>query len=213
MPRNVTSALMNAATINIEQKGKLYAMAKNILCFAGSTREESYHRRLAKTVSNEVNELGATATLIELADYSMPIYNGDDEQAHGLPKAAIELQALMREHDALIIASPEYNGFFTPVLKNTIDWMTRPNPAAPDLGPVFKGKVGGIVATSEGANGGLRGLLALRTLLSGIGITVVSSQLAVPAAQKKFSDTELTDSASLKRLRTVVQSVMDCSLS
>jgi len=188
-------------------------MAQKILCFAGSTRKESFNRRLANSAYNLVNELGGKGTLVELTDYSMPLYNGDDEQAHGLPDAAIALQSLMIQHDGLIIASPEYNGFFTPVLKNTIDWMSRPNVEAPDQAPVFKGKVGGLVATSGGALGGLRGLIPLRTLLSGIGVTIVSTQLAVPAANEKFNASELTDSDTLKSLTTVVQSVLDCSIS
>lgn len=185
-------------------------MAQNILCLAGSIRQDSFNRKLSLSTASLIKELGGNSTWIDLSDYPLPIYNGDLEDSRGLPAEAARLQKLFLTHDGLMIASPEYNGFFTPLLKNTIDWLSRPNPEAPDQPGVFKHLVAGLSATSAGKLGGLRGLIPLRTLLSGIGVTVVAPQLAIPAAHEKFDDKFLVDAASRDQLATVIKAVLAC---
>jgi NAD(P)H-dependent FMN reductase len=98
-----------------------------------------------------------------------------------MPANALALKRLFHEHDGFLIACPEYNGSITPPLKNTIDWVSRPSPAEPDLQP-FRGKTAALLATSPGALGGIRGLVHVRAILSGIGVLVLPDQLAVPKA-------------------------------
>jgi len=187
-------------------------MTTKILCFSGSIRKDSLNLRLASAAAESANNQGADATLINLGDFPMPLYNGDEEQKNGLPEKAVALKTIFLEHDGLIIASPEYNGFFSPLLKNTIDWLSRPNPDLPDQPSPFATKVAGLVAASPGGLGGLRGLSPLRVLLSGIGITVVPTQLAVPAAHEKITTEGVTDDDTSEKLAGVIQSVIRCNV-
>ena len=150
--------------------------------------------------------------MINLADFALPIYNGDEEKTNGLPENAVALKEIFLQHDGLIVASPEYNGFFSPLLKNTIDWLSRPNPELAEQPSPFDAKVAGLIAASPGGLGGLRGLSPLRILLSGIGITVVPAQLAVPAAHDKITVEGITDTATTEKLAAVINAVMGCSV-
>ncbi len=128
---------------------------------------------------------------MDLADYRMPIYDGDLEAKSGLPENAERLQALFMEHNGLLIAAPEYNGSITPVLKNTIDWISRRDGAA-DL-RCYTGKTAGLVAIG-GGNGGLRGLVHVRQILGNIGVLVIPEQAAIRGAWTAFDeDDELKD--------------------
>ena len=125
-----------------------------ILAFAGSSRKESFNKKLLKIAVLGVQEQGGYVTLIDLADYPMPIFNQDLEQEQGIPENARKLKQLMVEHNAFIIASPEYNSTFSPLLKNVIDWASR---AESDEEPplvAYKGKLAVIMAASPGALGG-----------------------------------------------------------
>jgi len=93
-----------------------------ILAFAGSTRNSSFNKRLLHVAVGKARTLGAEMTLIDLKDFPMPLYDGDIEESYGLPENAVKLQQLMREHNGLLLACPEYNGSITPLLKNVIDW-------------------------------------------------------------------------------------------
>ena len=91
-----------------------------LLVFAGSTRQHSYNRRLAQVAAGMAREAGADVTLLELSDFDIPLYNADLE-AQGTPADVIRLKEILRQHPAWIICSPEYNGSYTALLKNTID--------------------------------------------------------------------------------------------
>lgn len=103
------------------------------LIFAASTRTGSYHRKLAGVLADELRAAGADVLQVDLRDYPMPLYDGDSEAAQGVPEAARRLKELLRERDALVVASPEYNGSYSALLKNTIDWVSRPAPGEPPL--------------------------------------------------------------------------------
>jgi len=152
-----------------------------VLVFAGSTRTDSLNRKLAKEATAELRRAGAEVTEAELRDYPMPIYDGDIESAEGLPPAAKAFKELLRQHDALLIASPEYNGSFSALVKNTIDWISRPEPGEQPLA-ALRGKVAALVSASPGPGGGRRGLRHLRELLEMIGVRVIPEQLAVAKA-------------------------------
>lgn len=168
-------------------------MRARILCFAGSTREASFNRKLALAAARAVEEAGGEATFMDLRDHPLPLYDGDLEASAGLPLGVRPLKELFKSHDGLFIASPEYNGSFSAVLKNTLDWISRP--AGDEAGTVpYAGKVAALAATSPGALGGLRGLVHLRAVLQSVGALVLSEQVAVGGASNAFSpDGKLAD--------------------
>lgn len=160
-------------------------MSVRILAFAGSRRDGSHNARLLSVAIDLARVAGAEVTRVDLGSLELPLYDADLEAAQGLPEGALRFKALLREHDALLIASPEYNGFFTPLLKNALDWGSRPEPgqASP-----YAGKLAVLLAASPGALGGVRGLPALRVLLSNLGVVVLPGQMALGRADAAFSD-------------------------
>jgi chromate reductase len=172
-------------------------MAK-ILAFAGSTRKESYNRRLIELAKDDV-------TLIDLKGYELPMYDADLEAKHGLPGNAVRLKKLFSEHDALLLACPEYNGSITPLLKNTLDWISRPSGDEPPSA-AFQGKVAALISGSPGGLGGMRGLVHVRAILGNMGVIVLPNQLAVPRAHEEFDDkTRAKVAAIVQALKTVAE--------
>lgn len=164
-----------------------------ILAFAGSARTESYNKKLIRIAADGARAAGAEVTLIDLADYRLPIFDQDEEAENGLPENALKLKDLFQANDGLLISSPEYNSSISPVLKNTIDWVSRrARPDEPMLRD-YQGKVAVLMAASPGGLGGLRGLVHLRAILSNINVIVLPDQKAVSAAHEAF-----TDNGSLK---------------
>jgi len=177
----------------------------SLVFFAGSAREDSVNKKIARVAAAKATAAGASATFIDLRDYPMPLYDGDLEEREGLPAAAVELKALLRASDGFFIASPEYNSSLPPLLKNTIDWVSRK--VTPDEPPLaaYKGKVAAIAAGSPGGLGGMRVLVALRMLLGNIGVHVVPQQLAIAGAPGVFDDHgQLTDANQVQALEDVV---------
>ena len=178
-------------------------MKPRILIFAGSIRNGSLHRRLAMETAARLKAAGADATFADLRDYPMPLYDGDLEAGQGLPPAAKAFKELVRQHDSIVIASPEYNGSFTALLKNAIDWISRPEAGEPPLA-VFRGKVAAIMSVSPGPGGGGRGLRHLRELLEMIGVTVIPEQLAIARGSQAFDSQErlgrLEDTEAMEKL-------------
>jgi len=165
-----------------------------ILCLAGSLRKDSLNKKLVKLAAKLADEAGAEATYIDLKDFEMPIYDGDIEAAHGLPENAKKLKKIMKEHQGLLIASPEYNSSISAALKNVIDWTSRPSDGDKSL-EAFTGKVAGLLAASPGAMGGLRGLVTVRSILGNIGVIVIPDQIAISQANDAFEeDGSLKDS-------------------
>lgn len=154
-----------------------------ILAFPGSSREGSLNKKLIGLAANACEKAGATLTLIDLKDYALPIYDGDIEAKSGLPENAKRLKQLAKTHAAFLIASPEYNGSFSPLLKNAIDWMSRQEAGEQSL-EAFQGKAAALLSASPGKLGGLRGLVHLRALLGNVGVLVIPEQVAVPQADK-----------------------------
>lgn len=159
-----------------------------LLMFAGSARKASTNKQLAALAASTAKEAGAEVTLIDLADFDMPIYNGDIEAATGLPENAKRLKQLFVEHDGFFIASPEYNSSISALLKNALDWISRPHTENEPSLWAYSGKVAAIGSVAPGALGGLRGLVPLRMMLGNIGVTVVPSQVAVSDGFNAFDD-------------------------
>ncbi len=156
-----------------------------ILAFAGSARRESYNKKLLKIAASGAQAAGAAVTVIDLADYPLPLFNEDLEQESGAPENAKKLKQLFVEHQGLLIACPEYNSSITPLLKNTIDWVSRPAAGEPSL-VAYRGKVATLLSASPGALGGLRGLVHVRSILGNIGVIVLPDQIAVAKAFEAF---------------------------
>lgn len=162
-------------------------MAARILVFAGSTRRDSFNKKLARLAARSAEVAGTKVTLIDLRDFPMPLYDGDLEASEGQPEAARRLKQQFLQHDGLLISAPEYNSSITAVLKNSIDWISRPVSGEPPL-VAFRGKVAALVSASPGALGGLRGLVHLRSILGNIGVLVLPDQVAIVHAHEAFDE-------------------------
>jgi NAD(P)H-dependent FMN reductase len=158
---------------------------RRVLVLAASTRADSLNRKLSQEAFDALEKAEVPATLTDLREFPLPIYDGDLEAADGLPPNAKALKELMRRHGAFVIASPEYNGSFTALLKNVIDWTSRPEPGEKPL-VVFRGKTAALLSASPGPGGGQRGLKHLRELLEMIGVKVLPGQLPIPSAFQAF---------------------------
>jgi chromate reductase len=163
--------------------------AVRLLFFAGSARAGSYNKKLARLGTMIAEANGISATFADLGDYPMPIYNGDLEAADGQPENAHKFKALMAAHSGIFIASPEYNASITPLLKNTIDWVSHVRDTGEAPVEVFKTRVFALGSASPGGMGGLRSLTTVRQVLElGLGALVLPDQFAVPRAADAFGD-------------------------
>lgn len=178
-----------------------------ILAFSGSSRKASTNQQLIEVLARLAGEGNpdVESRCVNLGDYPMPIYQGDEEQVNGLPESAATFKKLLQEHDAFIIGNPEYNGFMTPLLLNTIDWCTRSSDASPDLSG-FTNKIVLIAGTSPGALGASRVAVHLRTMLAGIGCVVAPQPFSVPSGFSAFNpDGSFVDEKMTKRaIQTMV---------
>ncbi|HNA82669.1 MAG TPA: NAD(P)H-dependent oxidoreductase [Thiobacillaceae bacterium] len=179
----------------------------SILVFAGSLRRESLNRKLAGEAARAVAAAGGQVTLLELADYPLPLYDGDLEADSGPPENAFRLQAIIADHAGLIVVSPEYNHSIPALLKNTLDWVSR-TPRVRGANP-FTGKVAGLMAASPGALGGLQGLDTVQRVLATLGCLVLPKVVAVPKADQVFDgEGRLTDGASARRVAELAAEVV-----
>jgi NAD(P)H-dependent FMN reductase len=159
-------------------------MAK-IAAIAGSYREHSYNKRVLNIAVAGAREAGGDVTVIDLRDFPMPIYNSDDHEQKGFDPQASRLQDLLKEHDGLLIASPEYNGSIPGGLKNAIDWTSRKSDKY-GMYEVYRGKTAAIITASPGQFGGLRCMAHLRGVLTIAGVTVLPTEIAVTFVAQKF---------------------------
>lgn len=185
-----------------------------VVSFAGSARKDSVNKKLARESAEILGQAGVGVTVLDLAEYPLPIYDGDVEEEQGIPENAVKLREIFKAHNALVIASPEYNSSFSPLIKNTIDWVSRPDSNNQDPGLVaFRGKLAVLLAASPGNLGGLRGLVHLRLLLSNIGVVVLPDQLAISNAYQSFdADGRLIDTETRDRLSRVLKQLSEVSV-
>ncbi|MCX7277185.1 MAG: NAD(P)H-dependent oxidoreductase [Burkholderiales bacterium] len=181
------------------------------LIFAGSTRQQSYNRKLAAATSLLATAAGAEVTHIELADFNIPMYNADLE-AEGTPADVMRLKQLMFEHPAWIICAPEYNGSYPALLKNTLDWASSPvktDPVWKDGMRSFSGKVVGLLSASPGGLGGLRSLSHLAPLMLNLQCWVAPKQFALSRAFEAFAeDGSLKQDAHRASVQIVIDQVL-----
>ncbi len=168
-----------------------------LLAFAGSARKDSFNQRLVDLAAAKAQALGAEVTSVRIAEFAMPLFCEDLEKDPGPPPGVAKWRRALIDHDGFLIACPEYNGSITPLLKNAIDWATRPEEGVAPLA-AYQGKTATLLAASPGALGGIRGLADVRSILSGIGTIVLPTQVAVGSAHQAFTE----DGKSLQNERT-----------
>lgn len=179
--------------------------ATRLLFFAGSAREGSHNKRLAKLGAAIAEANGIASTFADLGDYPMPLYDQDLQTKDGVPENAKKLEALMRVHTGIFIACPEYNASITPLLKNALDWISRLRDPEPLF--VYKTRVFALGAASPGGMGGLRGLNTVRTVLElGLGALVLPDQFAVPRAMDAYDEQgHLKNKDSQEQFKLLIQ--------
>ena len=166
-------------------------------------------RRAARDVRSEVavellQAKGAEVNVFDFGKYPLPLYDGDLEQQEGMPANAKQFKEALIEHDGFIIASPEYNSAYSPLLKNAIDWASRAESAEEPPLHAFNGKTAALISASPGGLGGLRGLSVLRMLLSNIRVNVTATQIAVPKAHEAFDENgQLKDNGTRDNLENL----------
>ena len=162
------------------------AYIPKILAFAGSTRVDSFNKKLVKIAAAGARAAGAEVTALDLRDLPMPLYDGDLEVKESIPPNAKKFKEFLLAHQGLLISAPEYNSGISGVLKNAIDWASRSTPKEAPLA-CFVGKIAALMSASPGGLGGLRGLVHVRSILSNIHVLVLPDQVAVPRAHEAFN--------------------------
>jgi chromate reductase, NAD(P)H dehydrogenase (quinone) len=197
----------------VRQQSDSYIMsALKILVIPGSLRTGSLNAKLAATAAYELAQLGADVTRISLADFPLPIYDGDLQTKSGVPKHAVNLKRMMSAHHGVLIVTPEYNSSVPPLVKNIIDWVSRVQDAQETRGQVFRERPFAIAAASEGRLGGTRALAALRLIMSACHATVTPNQLALSFASQAYDDMDrLKHPADIEALAALVRQLIEFS--
>jgi NAD(P)H-dependent FMN reductase len=178
-----------------------------LLFLAGSARRNSFNKRLARLAADISETNGIASTFVDLADFPMPIYDGDAEMTDGPPENARKLKTVMKGHAGVFIASPEYNAAFSPLLKNTIDWISHTRDEGEAPLEVYRTRVFALGSASPGGMGGLRGLAQLRLVLElGLGALVLPEQFALPRAADAFDEHgHLKNKDQQEQLKRIIQ--------
>ena len=168
-----------------------------ILAFSGSTRKGSHNKKLVRVAAAGAADAGAQVTELDLGDYVMPLFDGDQFTDDGFPENAQAFKGLIASHDGLLISTPEYNHGISGVLKNAIDWASRMGEGEAPMA-AFKGKIAGIMSAAPGIYGGVRGLIQLRMVLGGVRVLVLPDELALTRAAKAFDEDGVLNDPALE---------------
>ena len=186
--------------------------ALKILVIPGSLRTGSLNAKLAAVAAHRLAQAGTDVTRISLADFPLPIYDGDLQTKSGVPKNAVDLKRLIGAHHGVLIVTPEYNASVPPLIKNTIDWVSRVQDPQETRGQVFRGRAFAIAAASHSRLGGARSLAALRLILSACQALVIPNQLALAFADEAYDDMErLKHPPDIEALSSLVRQLIDVS--
>lgn len=179
------------------------AQTVTALVLVGSRRAGALSRRVQTAIAQQLATQGLHPDVVQPHDLTAPLYDGDLEDAEGVPLSIQALNARMAAAQALVIVSPEYNAMFPPLLKNTLDWMSRRVGGQPG-GAVFKDKPVLLVATSRGPRGGIRALPHLRFQMAYFEMQVYGPQLSIGDVEQKVDATgEVTDSALAQEMQVM----------
>ncbi|MEM7299872.1 MAG: NAD(P)H-dependent oxidoreductase [Pseudomonadota bacterium] len=182
---------------------------QKIIVIPGSCRSGSVNTRLAAAIVREIDQQNGAPTRISLDDYPLPIYNGDDEQSSGVPENAVKLAQMIAAHDGVVIVSPEYNSSLAPLLKNAMDWISRPISVNGEAVKPYQNRAYAIASASPGALGGIRGLAQVRQILVSVGASAITEQVAVGSAGSAFDDLDqLTNDRAKSMLSNMVASLL-----
>jgi chromate reductase len=186
--------------------------ALKILVIPGSLRTGSLNAKLAAAAAYELAQAGAEATQISLGDFPLPVYDGDLQTKSGVPKHAVNLKRMIGVHHGVLIVTPEYNSSVPPLVKNTIDWVSRVQDKHEAQGEVFRNRAFAIAAASESRIGGARCLAALRLILSACRATVIPDQFALSFADQAYDDRDrLKHPSDIEALGAMVRQLVDFS--
>jgi NAD(P)H-dependent FMN reductase len=186
--------------------------ALKILVIPGSLRTGSLNAKLAAVAAYEFAQAGVEVTRISLGDFPLPLYDGDLQAKSGVPKNAVNLKRMIGAHHGVLIVTPEYNSSVPPLVKNTIDWVTRVQDAQETRSQVFRNRAFAIAAASESRLGGTRALAALRLVLTACHATVIPNQLALSFAAEAYDDMDrLKHPADIEALGALVRQLIDVS--
>ena len=184
--------------------------ALKILIIPGSLRTGSHNARLAAQAAYEFTQGGVDVTPLSLSDFPLPIYDGDLQAKSGVPKNAVNLKRMMAGYHGILIVTPEYNASVPPLVKNTIDWLSRVQDPNEARGQVFRERPFAIAAASESRLGGTRALAALRLVLSALQATVIPNQLALSFATAAYDDMDrLKNPADMEALKALARQLID----
>ncbi len=186
--------------------------ALKILVIPGSLRTGSLNAKLAAVAAHRLAQAGADVTRLSLADFPLPIYDGDLQTKSGVPKHAVDLKRMIGAHHGVLIVTPEYNASVPPLIKNTIDWVSRVADPHENRGQVFRGRAFAIAAASRSRLGGARSLAALRLILAACQAFVIPSQLALAFADEAYDDMErLKHPPDIEAMGAMVRQLIDVS--
>ena len=186
--------------------------ALKILVIPGSLRTGSHNAKLAAAAAHEFALAGVDVTRISLGDFPLPIYDGDLQAKSGVPRHAVNLKRMIASHHGVLVVTPEYNSSVPPLLKNTIDWLSRVQDPHEARGEVFFDRPFAIAAASENRLGGSRALQALRLILSACRALVIPNQLALSFADQAYDEMDrLKKEADIEALKALVRQLIELS--
>jgi chromate reductase, NAD(P)H dehydrogenase (quinone) len=186
--------------------------APKILIIPGSLRTGSHNAKLAAVAAYEFAQTGVEVTRLSLADYALPIYDSDLQAKSGVPKNAVNLKRMMAAHHGILLVTPEYNSSIPPLVKNTLDWLSRVQDPHEARAQVFRQRPFAIAAASESRLGGTRALAALRLILASLQAHVIPSQLALSQAHLAYDDMDrLKNPSDSEALQALVRQLIDVS--
>ena len=171
-----------------------------------------HNSKLAAQAAYELALGGIDATRLSLADYALPIYDGDLQAKSGVPKNAVNLKRMMAAHHGILIVTPEYNSSIPPLVKNMIDWVSRVQDPHETRRQVFRERPFAIASASAGRFGGMRALMALRLILTACQAPVIPNQLALSFANEAYDDMDrLKLPADIEALKALVRQLIEFS--
>ena len=180
-----------------------------ILGLSGSLREGSFNKKLLAFALRSAERHGALVSEIDLNKTPLPFYDADLEAREGIPSNVQAFKKKFLDADGLMIATPEYNGFFPGVLKNCLDWLSRRSSIEDPILSSYSGKVAGLMSATVGGSGGIRSLTALTTQLQYLGVMVLPRPFSLVHAAKAFSDGGTLSPEYLSSIDEMTSSLID----